>query len=192
MSVSRGSESGTGRPGARAGIRFYEQQLESSEEGSPEKQRALLGLADALLDLPKLDALHSAESALEAVDRALATGLEIEERARALRLRSEALMFLGRREESLVALEQAVELYRELSSQSPATFLANLAANLNNLGNRFGALGRHEEALAVTEESVRIYRRLSSSRPAAYLPGLARTSDSGRLRGRLRESLSES
>ncbi len=48
-----------------------------------------------------------------------------------------------------------------------------LAASLNNVGVRLGALGRREEALAASQEAVEIRRKLAADRPDAFLPDLA-------------------
>ena len=50
---------------------------------------------------------------------------------------------------------------------------ADLAAALQNLGIRLGALGRYQEALAAAEESVGLWRPLARDNPA-YQPDLAR------------------
>jgi len=170
----RETETAVGRRGPRVGgIRFYEEQVETSPEGTPQQRRALLGLAEALLDLPRLDALHSAESALEALDRALAGDLEPEERARALHLKGTALDLLGRTEEALAAIVGAVEIYHHLASLRPGAFDPDFAGSLNNLGNRLGDLGRLEEALTAIEQAVEIHRRLAAARPEAFLSELA-------------------
>lgn len=172
--VLRETETAVGRRGPKlGGIRFYEELLETSPEGSPQHRRALLGLAEALLDLPRLDALQSAESALEALDQALAADPEPEERARALHLRGTALDLLGRVEDALAAIVEASEVYRHLASRRPEAFASDLAGSLNNLGNRLGDLGRLEEALTTIEQAVEIYRRLAAARPEAFLPDLA-------------------
>ena len=60
-----------------------------------------------------------------------------------------------------------------LAADRPDAFLPDLAASLNNLGNRLSELGRREDALAVTREAVEICRRLAADRPDAFLPDLA-------------------
>ena len=82
---------------------------------------------------------------------------------------------LGRREEALAAIEEAVQAYRGLAGACPDAFLPALARSLHNQSNRLGDLGRREEALAAIEEAVRIRRRLAGARPDAFLPDLARS-----------------
>ena len=80
---------------------------------------------------------------------------------------------LGRREEGLAAVEEAVTVYRRLTEANPAAYLPNLAMSLNNVSIHLGEVGRREEGLAAVEESVTIRRRLVKANPAAYLPDLA-------------------
>jgi tetratricopeptide (TPR) repeat protein len=80
---------------------------------------------------------------------------------------------LGRREEALAAVEEAVTIRRELAAARPDAFLPGLATALNNQSNRLSGLGRREEALAAVEEAVTIRRELAAARPDAFLPDLA-------------------
>ncbi|WP_412515754.1 tetratricopeptide repeat protein [Actinomadura madurae] len=96
----------------------------------------------------------------EAFGAQLASGLN----AQAL-----ALAELGRRQESLAAVEEAVALYRE----RPGAYRAELASALNNLSARLAALGRLEEGLAAVAEAVAIHRELDAEEPDAHLPALA-------------------
>jgi tetratricopeptide (TPR) repeat protein len=95
------------------------------------------------------------------------------ERARLLILFSNSLGDLGRREEALAAIEEAVTTYRTLAQGRPDTFLPDLAASLNNQSGRLSELGRRKEALAAIEEAVTVYRILAQGRPDTYLPDLA-------------------
>ena len=79
---------------------------------------------------------------------------------------------MGRRQDALAPAEEAVQLYRELAATNPA-FLPDLAAALNNLGNRYSEVGRRQDALAPTEEAVQLYREQAATNPA-FLPDLAR------------------
>jgi tetratricopeptide (TPR) repeat protein len=79
---------------------------------------------------------------------------------------------LGRREEALAAIEEAVTIRRQLAGARPDAFLPDLAMALNNQSIRVGDLGRQEEALAAVEEAVTIYRQLAGARPAAFLADL--------------------
>ena len=80
---------------------------------------------------------------------------------------------LGRREDALAAIEEAVDVYRELALALPDAFLPDLAMSLNNQSNRLSDLGRREDALAAIEEAVAIRRELARARPDAFLPDLA-------------------
>ncbi len=75
---------------------------------------------------------------------------------------------LGHREEALVAGQEAVDVYRELSQSRPDAFQPDLAMSLNNLSNRLSVLGRREEALEAVQDAVAIRRNLSQSRPDAF------------------------
>jgi tetratricopeptide (TPR) repeat protein len=80
---------------------------------------------------------------------------------------------LGRREEALAAIEEAVTIRRELARARPDAFLPDLAMSLNNQSVFLSELGRREEALAAIEEAVAAYRELARTRPDAFLPDLA-------------------
>ncbi|HSV66747.1 MAG TPA: tetratricopeptide repeat protein [Mycobacteriales bacterium] len=75
---------------------------------------------------------------------------------------------LGRREEGLAAIQEAVEAYRRLAEANPAAYQPDLAASLNNLSNRLGELGRREEGLAAIQEAVAILTPLAAHLPAAF------------------------
>ncbi|MEV0941767.1 tetratricopeptide repeat protein, partial [Micromonospora wenchangensis] len=79
----------------------------------------------------------------------------------------------GQREQALTPAEEATNIYRRLAETNPDAYLPNLAASLNNLGNRLAELGRPEQALTPAQEAVRIRRRLAETNPDAYLPNLA-------------------
>ncbi|MEV4317083.1 tetratricopeptide repeat protein, partial [Actinocrispum sp. NPDC049592] len=82
---------------------------------------------------------------------------------------------LGRHEEGLAAITEAVEAYRRLAAERPDAFLPDLAGSLNNLSVRLGALGRHEEGLAAITEAVNIRRKLAMARPAVHQAELDRS-----------------
>ncbi|WP_284745099.1 tetratricopeptide repeat protein [Amycolatopsis sp. RTGN1] len=83
------------------------------------------------------------------------------------------LASLGREEEGLAAITEAVEIRRRLAGESPDAFLPDLAIGLNNLAICLGDLGRREEGLAAAMEAVEIRRRLAGESPDAFLPNLA-------------------
>jgi tetratricopeptide (TPR) repeat protein len=80
---------------------------------------------------------------------------------------------LGRRQEALASIEEAVKITRVLAKVNPAD-LGNFARYLTNLGNILSDLGRRQEALAPTEEAVKITRELAKTNPA-YQGDLARS-----------------
>ena len=93
--------------------------------------------------------------------------------ARSLNNLSVRLGGLGRREEALAAIQEAVTIGRELAAARPDAFRPDLAGSLNNLSVRLGDLGRREEALAAIQEAAGIYRELAAARPDAFRPDLA-------------------
>ncbi len=80
---------------------------------------------------------------------------------------------LGRREEALEVIQEAVRIHRRLAGERPDTSNPALAVSLNNLGLILSALGWAERALTATEESVEVRRRLAAEQPERYLPDLA-------------------
>jgi tetratricopeptide (TPR) repeat protein len=86
---------------------------------------------------------------------------------------SNRLADLGRREEALAAIEEAVTIRRQLADAHPDAHLPDLAMSLSNQSTCLAALGQREEALAAIEEAVTIRRQLADARPDAHLPDLA-------------------
>ncbi len=86
---------------------------------------------------------------------------------RAVSLHNEChhLAGLGRWDESLAKITQAVGLRRRLADARPAVFAPDLANSLNAQSTCLANLGRHEQALACADEAVAIYRQLSDARP---------------------------
>ena len=80
---------------------------------------------------------------------------------------------LGRREEALTAIQEAVTIRRELAAGRPDAFRPALATSLTNLSVLLAGLGRREEALAAIQEAAGIYRELAAGRPDAFRPALA-------------------
>jgi tetratricopeptide (TPR) repeat protein len=60
---------------------------------------------------------------------------------------------LRRQHEALVAIEEAVELYRPPATDRPAKFNRDLAESLNSLARCLSNLDRQEDALLATEEA---------------------------------------
>ncbi|KAF7971884.1 hypothetical protein HWV62_19495, partial [Athelia sp. TMB] len=73
-------------------------------------------------------------------------------KANALKDKSAALLNLGQRQEALVAIAEATDLFRALASKHPA-FNAELALSLRVLSPRLGDAGQREEALSAIEEA---------------------------------------
>ena len=80
---------------------------------------------------------------------------------------------LGRNDEALAAIEEAVAIRRELVVTDPEAYRAELAVALSNWSNRLSVLGRNEEAAAAIEEAVAIGRELVVADPEAFRPDLA-------------------
>ncbi|MCF2533180.1 tetratricopeptide repeat protein [Yinghuangia soli] len=93
--------------------------------------------------------------------------------ATALGRMSIRLANLGRTEDALAALEEAVGIQRDLAAERPDLHLPGLAASLNNMSVRLGELGRVEEALATVEEAADAYRRLAGEDPDTHLSALS-------------------
>ena len=93
--------------------------------------------------------------------------------AKALNNLSIRLGDLGRREQALAAIQEAVTIRRELAAARPDAFRPVLAISLNNLAYRLADLGRQEQALAASQEAADIYRELAAARPDAFRPYLA-------------------
>ncbi|HYV49235.1 MAG TPA: tetratricopeptide repeat protein [Myxococcaceae bacterium] len=98
---------------------------------------------------------------------------------------SNALVLLGRREEALECIREAVEVGRRLATGKAEAFESILATCLNNLSNCLGEFGKHEEALRAIEESVEIRTRLAKAAPSRFEPDLATALNT--LSNRLRE-----
>jgi hypothetical protein len=80
---------------------------------------------------------------------------------------------LGRQEEALTTIDDAVSLYQQLAEARPEMFLPNLAMSLNNQSHWLADLGWQEEALTTLEDAVSLYRQLAEARPEVFLPNLA-------------------
>jgi len=76
--------------------------------------------------------------------------------AMSLNTLSNRLGELGKREEGLRAVQEAVESYRKLAAASPDAFLPRLAISLKNLSIHLTRLGRPEEAQRAAEEAEKL------------------------------------
>ncbi|KDQ16476.1 hypothetical protein BOTBODRAFT_250111 [Botryobasidium botryosum FD-172 SS1] len=88
---------------------------------------------------------------------------------------SERLSYMDRREEALLAIQEAVELRRRPMEGKSTTFNNDLASSLRDLSLRFFDVGRREDALAAILEAVNLHRKLANGRPAEFNLDLARS-----------------
>ncbi|HET9639820.1 MAG TPA: tetratricopeptide repeat protein [Allosphingosinicella sp.] len=80
---------------------------------------------------------------------------------------------LGRREEALLAAQEAVDSYRKLSAVHPDIYTYYLALALNNLTGFLRDVGKGEAALAASEEAVELRRLLADEHPDGQTDELA-------------------
>ena len=59
---------------------------------------------------------------------------------------------LGRQEEALTAIDEAVTIFRDLAAARPDAFRAGLARALDDRSLRLAGLARHEDARPAIEE----------------------------------------
>ena len=98
--------------------------------------------------------------------------------AMSLNNQSNRLAELGRREDALAAIEEAVALYRELAAILPV-FWESLARSLTSFGIRLTEKKDLDAALSADREAVAIYEALLSLDPQRYqdpLEGAVRNS----------------
>jgi tetratricopeptide (TPR) repeat protein len=151
--------------------------LESAVRRFPEVAAGLAGRRELMIAVA--DAIPYPSLALAPAHAALAGKVAATysagEAGRAVWLNTLAVLLgdLGRREEALAAIDEALTAYRALAEARPDAFLPSLATSLNNQSNRLSDLGRREEALAAIDEAVTAYRALAEARPDAFLPDLA-------------------
>jgi len=99
----------------------------------------------------------------------------LDSRAQLLTNRGLTLSNLGRHEEALQSLHEALELRRSLARSNPEAFLPDLAASLNNLCGALSRLGRHQEALAAVREASELLRPLAELDPVTFRPTFAKS-----------------
>jgi tetratricopeptide (TPR) repeat protein/nucleoside phosphorylase len=116
----------------------------------------------------------------EWVSRTLLSELKVSEDERILAERAQRqndlgirLSELGRREEALLATQEAVDVYRALVLRNPEAFQPGLARSLNNLGLRLSEMGKRGEALSATQEGVDLRLTLALRNSDAFQPDLA-------------------
>ncbi len=88
-------------------------------------------------------------------------------------LRATRLADVGRPEDALQAIREAVEIGRALAIARPDASRSYLALTLNNLASGLVVVGQREEALEAISEAVEIYRALSEAEPHASRSYLA-------------------
>ena len=86
---------------------------------------------------------------------------------------SNALANLGRLEEALDAITEAVTIRRALATARPEAFGPDLASSLYNQSNTLADLGRYKEALAAATEALDVFPRLNAQR-AVFMPVVVR------------------
>ncbi|KAF7975799.1 hypothetical protein HWV62_8477 [Athelia sp. TMB] len=96
-----------------------------------------------------------------------------ESQAGALSVLGNRLGYATRMEESQVATQEAVVLFRALAAERPAAYNDDLAHCLSNLSLRLSNLGQARDALSASQEAVRLYKPLAAERPAVYNAYLA-------------------
>ena len=77
--------------------------------------------------------------------------------------------------EATIVYERLLATYRKLAQDNPATYLPDVARNLNNLGSLYYSTQRIGEADKVYTEALDIRRKLAQDNPAAYLRDVAAT-----------------
>ncbi|MFZ4557270.1 MAG: tetratricopeptide repeat protein [Pseudanabaena sp.] len=71
--------------------------------------------------------------------------------------------------------QEALQIYRELAKQKPASFLPDVAMTLNNLAVLHRNTNEMAIALSEYRKALEIYRELAKQKPATFLPYVAMT-----------------
>ncbi|KAG8682780.1 POC1 centriolar protein A, partial [Ceratobasidium sp. 395] len=95
--------------------------------------------------------------------------------ARACWSLSSRLRYEDRREEALVANEEAVQVYRTLAADQHSSFTIDLAESLTSVSQRLTDVGRREEALETAQEAAEICRRSAVDQSGKLIPQLGRS-----------------
>ncbi|KAF7968466.1 hypothetical protein HWV62_30517 [Athelia sp. TMB] len=96
-----------------------------------------------------------------------------ESQAYALSALGNRLSFAARMEESLLATQEGVILFRALAMEQPTLYNGDFAGHLQNLSSRLADLGRAEDALSTAEESANLHMALAAEQPTVYNARLA-------------------
>ncbi|MFE2141415.1 SAV_2336 N-terminal domain-related protein [Streptomyces sp. NPDC059456] len=86
---------------------------------------------------------------------------------------SNHLALVGRNDESVAAVQEAVQVYRELAAEDSHAYSAGLGTALSNLSVRLGEDGRVEESLNAVSQAEMLYRQLSRRDFGVFGPGHA-------------------
>ena len=127
------------------------------------------------------EALARAEAAVQTYRDALAarpddTSLQIA-LAQSLGLLETSLSELGRYDDAVATLQEAIPIYRGLLDDGVEIPVEAMAAELNDLGVALSVLERHEEALSASREAVTLFGQLAIDDPEEHLPSLADSLD---------------
>jgi tetratricopeptide (TPR) repeat protein len=156
------------------------------ESNKPEVARLLNNLSNRLAEVGRYDdALYAIEQAtaiwhyldagarqLAASDPDVSPDYFLDRLAGSLNNLSASLANVGRQDDALAAIEEAVRHYRRLAPMAPDPFLRDLVMALNNYSNRLSDVGRSMDALYAIEEAVSRYRPLPAVAPDAFPPDL--------------------
>lgn len=88
--------------------------------------------------------------------------------------RGKVLLELGRGDEAIAAIEQAVEIDAALAERLPEQFSLTHAEALDTLSVAQAELGNYDNALAAAEQALRIVTELTRKQPQVHLYPLAR------------------
>ncbi|KAF7974090.1 hypothetical protein HWV62_13397 [Athelia sp. TMB] len=117
-----------------------------------------------------------------------------QDESQAMSTLSNRLNYAARMEESLLAAQEAVILFRALAREQPTVYSGVLANCLNTLSLQLSKLGRAQDALSAAEEAVNLRRPLAAEQPAANNADLANSlntlSANLSATGRVQEALS--
>jgi tetratricopeptide (TPR) repeat protein len=141
-------------------------------------EHAPAGLVDTALAKADTEQLRQSVSLVKRRLESLQPRLSLADRAQRLALMAARLAEGGRHGEALVAIREAVDIYRRLAQEDSVQFSPLLAATLQHQGAWYAQAEQHEEARIALREAVEIYRELARANAPAYEPALAAALDS--------------
>ena len=86
-----------------------------------------------------------------------------------------ALCYLGRLDEAVAPISQAVAMFRSFERDHPGVYTRDLADALLNLATTYSQLGSHQKIGTLVDEALGHYQTLARAQPAVYRPELAKT-----------------